>query len=67
MNIETNNGLMEEIVSAWKDRIGDGYLGYRGISFEETGARPPNCERCFRLECLFVPDDRFPSLSCDMA
>jgi hypothetical protein len=33
----------------------------------ETGARPPNCKRCFRLDSPFVPDDRFPSLSCHSA
>lgn len=30
MNIETNNDLIEEILAAWKDRIGDDYLGYGG-------------------------------------
>lgn len=30
MNIETKNALIEEILTAWKDRIGDDYLGYRG-------------------------------------
>jgi hypothetical protein len=30
MNIETKNDLIEEILAAWKDRIGDDYLGYRG-------------------------------------
>ena len=30
MNIETENPLIEEILSTWKDRIGDDYLGYRG-------------------------------------
>ena len=30
MAIETNHPLTEEIVSAWKTRIGDEYAGYRG-------------------------------------
>ncbi len=30
MDIETKNDLIEEILAAWKDRIGDDYLGYRG-------------------------------------
>ena len=30
MNIETKNDLIEEILAAWKERIGDDYLGYRG-------------------------------------
>jgi hypothetical protein len=28
--IETRNDLIEEILTTWKDRIGDDYLGYRG-------------------------------------
>jgi hypothetical protein len=28
--IETNHPLIEEILSGWKDRIGDDYAGYRG-------------------------------------
>ena len=30
MGIETSHPLIEEILSVWKDRIGDDYLGYRG-------------------------------------
>lgn len=30
MNIVTKNDLIEEILTAWQDRIGDDYLGYRG-------------------------------------
>jgi HD superfamily phosphodiesterase len=30
MEIETKNDLIEEILAAWKDRIGDDYPGYRG-------------------------------------
>lgn len=30
MNIETTNDLIEGILAAWKDRIGDDYPGYRG-------------------------------------
>ena len=30
MDIETSHPLIEEILSVWKDRIGDDYLGYRG-------------------------------------
>jgi catechol 2,3-dioxygenase-like lactoylglutathione lyase family enzyme len=30
VDIETRNSFIEEILSEWKDRIGDEYLGYRG-------------------------------------
>jgi hypothetical protein len=30
VDIETNNDLIEEILTVWKDRIGNDYPGYRG-------------------------------------
>ena len=46
MNIETQNDLIEEILTAWKDRIGADYLGYKGhvyrmFNFQSAGDKPP--------------------------
>ena len=38
MYIETQHPLIEEMLSDWKDRIGDDYAGYRGHVY-------PKCER----------------------